>query len=370
MFDPLRAARAAGNAYTSALNAGLRYMPDFGATVRDSLKNDFNERMQAYDLNFQLDKTKKDSAAALDEYNRNKETNSYVEDQRRQSQRFAGVLGGLGTIASAYALKKEYDRANDLELKRIEDRAARDKKITDLLMNSSKPTSNEVGGFMKMILERQGLYKPGMTLKDLDSPDFQSQFLDSYKTKPQPTSQAVTPSSYSFDSKPLKGGYRPLSSTLGGKGIAAIIRYAEGTTGDKGYRTMYGGGLFDSFDRHPDTLVTKGGYTSSAAGAYQYLTPTWNEAKRITGVTDFSPTSQEIGAHYLVTRTGVNPDKIVTDYRDFPALVDKIAPTWAGLPYQPVSPKGFGRGLSYHGQGGVPVEQLWPIYQRATGQIQ
>lgn len=38
MFDPLRAARAAGNAYTSALNAGLRYMPDFGATVRDGLK--------------------------------------------------------------------------------------------------------------------------------------------------------------------------------------------------------------------------------------------------------------------------------------------------------------------------------------------
>ena len=200
-----------GNAYTSALNAGLRYMPDFGATVRDGLKNDFEERMQAYDLNFQLDKTKKDSAAALDEYNRNKETNSYVEDQRQQSQRFAGVLSGLGTVASAYALKKEYDRANDLELKRIKARAERDKMYTDLLTNSSKPTSNEVGGFMKMILERQGLYKPGMTLEDLDSPDFQSSFLDSYKTKTTDNQSSSYFHSYSFDPKPLQGGYRPLS---------------------------------------------------------------------------------------------------------------------------------------------------------------
>ncbi len=375
MFDPLRAARAAGNAYTSALNAGLRYMPDFGATVRDGLKNDFEERMQVYDLNFQLDKTKKDSAAALDEYNRNRETESYVKDQQSQAKRFAGVVGGLGTVASAYALKKEYDRTNALELKRIEQRTERDRKITEFLTNSSAPNSNLVDGIMKTLLERRGLYKPGMTIDDINNPEFIESYME--KTRPQsndqssvPNNQPVVPSSYAIGITTNKRGYHPLSSTLGGRGLAAIIRHAEGTTGDKGYRTMYGGGTFDSFDRHPDTLVTKGGYTSSASGAYQFLTPTWNEAKKITGVSDFSPTSQEIGAHYLVARTGIDPKKIVTDYREFPALVDKIAPTWAGLPYQPVSPKGFGKGLSYYGQGGVPIEKLWPIYQRATGQIQ
>jgi lysozyme len=87
-----------------------------------------------------------------------------------------------------------------------------------------------------------------------------------------------------------------------------LVRTGEGTTGPNGYRTLFGGGLFDSFADHPNIAVTRGTLTSTAAGAYQILYRTWLEAKAALGLTDFSPASQDAAAIWLIQRRGALAD--------------------------------------------------------------
>ena len=79
-----------------------------------------------------------------------------------------------------------------------------------------------------------------------------------------------------------------------------VIRAGEGTAGENGYRTLYGGGLFDDFSKHPNVTVTAGGYTSTAAGAYQFLYRTWNGLVREYGFPNFNPIFQDEGAVALI----------------------------------------------------------------------
>lgn len=62
---------------------------------------------------------------------------------------------------------------------------------------------------------------------------------------------------------------------------------------DKDYKTMYGGGTFESFADHPRTKVTKWNKTSTAAGAYQITVATFDEYKGKLALKDFSPESQD-----------------------------------------------------------------------------
>ncbi len=62
---------------------------------------------------------------------------------------------------------------------------------------------------------------------------------------------------------------------------------------DKDYKTMYGGGTFESFADHPRTKVTKWNKTSTAAGAYQITVATFDEYKTKLALKDFSPESQD-----------------------------------------------------------------------------
>ena len=93
-----------------------------------------------------------------------------------------------------------------------------------------------------------------------------------------------------------------------------LIRWCEGTSGDNGYRTLFGGGMFDSFADHPRKAITRplGGknLTSTAAGAYQVLERTWDECKKALGLPDFSPESQDRAAIYLIKRRGALPEDI------------------------------------------------------------
>ena len=74
-----------------------------------------------------------------------------------------------------------------------------------------------------------------------------------------------------------------------------LIRFAEHypDASDNFYDTLYGGGRFTGYTTHPNKAVTKWGHTSTAAGAYQILYPTWAEAKKQGVVTDFTPGSQD-----------------------------------------------------------------------------
>lgn len=148
-----------------------------------------------------------------------------------------------------------------------------------------------------------------------------------------------------------------LNNTDGWGRMSRAIRFAEGTSGDKGYTTMFGGGQFSDMSRHPDTVVHTDRYSSAAAGAYQFMPATWSGAKSALGLQDFSRESQEKAGRYLTEQRDVNPDAVYTTKEEFGAAIDKLAPEWAGLPT-------LATGTSYYGQGGKTLDQLWSVYNQ------
>lgn len=115
-----------------------------------------------------------------------------------------------------------------------------------------------------------------------------------------------------------------------------LIRWCEGTAGEDGYRTLFGGELFDGFAAHPNRAVTKivGGrpITSTAAGAYQFLFKTWEECRKALNLPDFSPDSQDKAAVYLIKRRGALEDVEAGRLKD---AIRKCALEWASLPGSP-----------------------------------
>lgn len=111
-----------------------------------------------------------------------------------------------------------------------------------------------------------------------------------------------------------------------------VIRRGEGTAGADGYRTLFGGGKFTDLSDHPRVKVTRGRYTSSAAGAYQFLESTWDETRSIMGLPDFMPASQDKGAVGRIAARGALDD-VKAGRLD--SAIRKCALEWASLPYSP-----------------------------------
>lgn len=114
--------------------------------------------------------------------------------------------------------------------------------------------------------------------------------------------------------------------------LLRVIRQGEGTSTMNGYRTLFGGGLFDSYADHPRRVIIKNGYSSSAAGAYQFLTSTWDETARIMGLGDFTPASQDMAAVGLLAKRGALAD---AKAGRFDAAIAKIGKEWASMPGSP-----------------------------------
>lgn len=136
------------------------------------------------------------------------------------------------------------------------------------------------------------------------------------------------------------------------RSLLNTIRYAEGTPGEAGYRTMFGGGKFDTSKgwKHPDTVVKTPGYASAAAGGYQFLPGTWQEAQKALGLPGFDPKSQDLAALYLIERRGALDPFLKGE--KFGTVLNKLAPEWASLPTS--------SGGSYYGQ---PVKKLGDLYE-------
>lgn len=83
-----------------------------------------------------------------------------------------------------------------------------------------------------------------------------------------------------------------------------VIRACEGTSDPDGYRRHFGGRLFTGYADHPRVAITAGGYTSTAAGAYQFLARTWDGLVQQYGFPDFSPASQDEAAVALIIGRG------------------------------------------------------------------
>ena len=137
--------------------------------------------------------------------------------------------------------------------------------------------------------------------------------------------------------------------------MSKVIKSGEGTLGDKGYTTQFTGKQFSDMSKHPAQINSANGLSSDAAGAYQFLSTTYNPAAKALGITDFSPQSQEKVGKYLAQQRGMNTDIVHTDKASFLKALDKIAPEWASMPT-------IKTGTSYYGQGGLTPDEAWNIY--------
>lgn len=115
-----------------------------------------------------------------------------------------------------------------------------------------------------------------------------------------------------------------------------VIAACEGTAGANGYRTMFGGGLFESFDRHPGRVITatlKGKpIASSAAGRYQFLSRTWGSLVKQYEFPSFEPQWQDAGAVALILGRGALEDVRAGRLE---IATEKLNREWASLPGAP-----------------------------------
>lgn len=123
-----------------------------------------------------------------------------------------------------------------------------------------------------------------------------------------------------------------LASSQNLKAFLRVIRAGEGTADAQGYSRHYGGAQFVGFFEHPNKAITAGQYTSTAAGAYQFLASTWAECKAALELRDFSPQSQDLAATFLIRRRGALPDAMAGRLE---AAIAKCAKEWASLPGSP-----------------------------------
>jgi lysozyme len=145
------------------------------------------------------------------------------------------------------------------------------------------------------------------------------------------------------------------------RALLNTIRYAEGTWAngqDVGYRIMFGGSLIESFDRHPNRVNRTPGYASAAAGAYQFMPPTWAMVSRslgfpLQGPNAFGPEVQDQAAIYLVQRRGALH---LADQGQFSSeLAHRLAPEWASFPTF--------AGRSFYGQPVKRYDELRRFYE-------
>jgi len=132
-----------------------------------------------------------------------------------------------------------------------------------------------------------------------------------------------------------------------------VIRRGEGTSGENGYRMHFGGSLFTSYADHPRKVISKHGYHSSAAGAYQALRRTWDETARIMRLPDFSPASQDLFAVGRIAARGALED---IKAGRFTVAIQKTAREWASLPGSP------------YGQPTISMQTAAAVYTQHGGQ--
>ena len=114
-----------------------------------------------------------------------------------------------------------------------------------------------------------------------------------------------------------------------------VIASAEGVK--HGYNTIFGNERFNDLSKHPNVRKqfkqTDGKMNvTSAAGRYQFLKPTWDDASWRYGLRDFSPQSQDIAAIGLLIQNGSLPYILRGDYQ---TAIGKSGGTWASLPSSP-----------------------------------
>ena len=122
--------------------------------------------------------------------------------------------------------------------------------------------------------------------------------------------------------------------------------YPQDVNNGAAYGTFYGGSRFTDFSDHPvntgekvgvrlsDARCKASGFkpgcVSTAAGAYQFIKPTWDRIRAIAPrLPDFSPESQDAAAVRLLDSIGALE---LIQSGDIEAAIAKSSKTWASLP--------------------------------------
>jgi len=154
------------------------------------------------------------------------------------------------------------------------------------------------------------------------------------------------------------GGGNQTRASYGTKEQRAMLDAIAWAEGGVSYRTMFGGGQFDTSRgwNHPDTVVRSGGYASAAAGRYQFMPFTWARAAKALGLKDFSPINQDKAAIWLMDqRLGGNSAEILRSEGVSNRVLNAFSGEWAAVP--------MAGGGSYYGQPSRKVKDFKDKYQ-------
>jgi len=122
------------------------------------------------------------------------------------------------------------------------------------------------------------------------------------------------------------------------KAFLAMIRQFESASD---YGVIYGGSHFTDFSAHPDIKIPfvnpnraphadgSPNDWSTAAGAYQINYPTWLTIQAVAFLPDFSASSQDEAAIWLLQTRGSLRDIIAGNFQ---SALNTASQTWASLP--------------------------------------
>ncbi len=167
---------------------------------------------------------------------------------------------------------------------------------------------------------------------------------------PQANMQVLPPNNAPQTRDYVENEVSPLDPVAPGQGqlpvkIAALLNATRGDESGR-YDATYGGGKINSFADHPRQAFPilsgpNAGRSTTAAGADQFLSSTWDQAQKATGVPDFSPQSQDKAAWWLASRdfkakTGQDLETAITSAQGDPNKLQQIgralSGTWTSLP--------------------------------------
>ena len=150
------------------------------------------------------------------------------------------------------------------------------------------------------------------------------------------------------------------SLTANQKAILNALADAEGTSRypNNGYNTQFTGTQF-SGNKHPREIKSSNGYSSDAAGRYQFLSTTWDS---YANGRDMSPSNQDAVALDLISKKrGVNISDGLSKTEIY-----KLGAEWASVEGGPNGVKGG----SYGGQAKYSAEQFMEMYTKYGGTVQ
>lgn len=144
----------------------------------------------------------------------------------------------------------------------------------------------------------------------------------------QPSSAPATPSSDPSGTTTSGSSAQNASFSPEVRAFLDLIAYAEGSD----YNVMFAKQRFSSYADHPRIRITSGGLTSDAAGRYQFLASTWDDAKKALGLKDFSPGSQDLAAVWLIDKKRNALKYVEQGSKGLKQALDILSYEWASFP--------------------------------------